>query len=313
MAKTIHFFDVKPTVLNDPGAGGGWFGGDGNYVGEEPSSVAKIVYFMSKRHTFGKMSIEVYDQDGSLIRELPAGKSAGINVVEMTATMEKPKAAPSENPQAMFGTINGPNLPAGTYKVKVIKGKEEFITSFTLKYPDKSPYTAEDRKIQQATTMRLYKQTEHLAYLYAAQDGMAKQAKSVVMKNPKMGTLVTPFIKEVEDQNNALVFRGGDFYINTDEKLAEQISELYGQVTGYPGRPGNAQIDRVGSLDEELKRATVKFEQLKNDKLKKINTKLTSDKLFEPIKVMTEEEFKKGESGGGIKQKQFEFPSWLLN
>ena len=305
MTKPIHFFDLKPTVLNDPGAGGNWFGGDGNYSGENPSSVAKIVYFMSKRHTFGKMAIEVYDQNGTLLRELPAGKSAGINVVEMTATLEKPKAAPSENPQAMFGTLNGPNLPAGTYKVKVIKGKDEYLTSFMLKYPDKSPYTAEDRKVQQETTMQLYKQTEHLAYIYAAQDGMAKQAKNVVQKNPKMGKLVNPFIKEVEDQNNALVFRGGDFYINTEEKLAEQISELYGQVTNYPGKPGNAQIERVGSLDEELKRASQKFEQLKNDKLKKINSTLTSDKLFEPIKVLTEEEFKKGESGGTIKQKQF--------
>ena len=304
MTKAIHFFDIKPTVLNDPGAGGNWFGGDGNYSGENPSAVAKIVYYMSKRHTFGKMSIEVYDQSDNLIRELPAGKSAGINVVEMTATLDKPKSAPSENPQAMFGTINGPNLPAGTYKVKVLKGKDEYLTSFTLKYPDKSPYTAEDRKVQQQTAMQLYKQTEHLAYIYSAQDGMAKQAKGVVQKNPKMGKLINPFIKEVEDQNSALVFRGGDFYINTEEKLAEQISELYGQVTSYPGKPGNAQIDRVGSLDEELKRATLKFDQFKNEKLKKINSTLTSDKLFEPIKVLSEEEFKKGAGSGGVKPKQ---------
>ena len=141
---------------------------------------------------------------------------------------------------------------------------------------------------------------------------MAKQAKTVVQKNPKMGKLVNPFIKEVEDQNNSLVFRGGDFYINTEEKLAEQISELYGQVTNYPGRPGTAQVERVGSLDEELKRASQKFEQLKNDQLKKINSTLTSDKLFEPIKVLTEEEFKKGESGGAIKQKQFNMLNWNM-
>ncbi len=309
MAKAIHFFETKPTVLNDPGAGGNWFGGDGNFSGENPSSVAKIVYWMSKRHTFGKMAIEVYDQNDLLIRELPAGKSAGINVVEMTATMDKPKAAPSENPQALFGSLFGPNLPAGTYKVKVIKGKDEYLTSFTLKYPDNSPYTVEDRKVQQETTMLLYKQTEHLAYLYAAQDGMAKQAKVVVEKNPKMGKIVNPFIKEVEDQNATLVFRGGDFYINTEEKLAEQISELYGQVSSFPGRPGHAQVERVGSLDEELKKANVKFDQLRNEKLKKINTTLTADKLFAPIKVLTEEEFKKGEGAGGIIPKNF---NWSL-
>lgn len=303
LAKSIHFFDIKPTVLKDPGAGGNWFGGDGDYIGENPSSVAKIVYYMNKRHTFGKMSIEVYDQNDNFIRELPAGKSAGINVVEMTATLEKPKAAPSENPQALFGTIFGPNLPAGTYKVKVIKGKDEFLTSFTLKYPENSPYTAEDRKVQQEVTMRLYKQTEGLAYIFAAQDQMAKQARAAVLKNPKFGKVVNPFVKEVEDQNASLVFRGGDFYINTEEKLAEQISELYGQVSGYPGRPGNAQMDRSISLDDELKNASKKFEQLRNEKLKKVNSTITSDKLFAPIKVLTLDEFKKGESGGGINPK----------
>lgn len=306
MAKPIHFFTSQPTVLNDPGAGGNWFGGDGNYTGENPSSLAKIVYWMSKRHTFGKMTIEVYGQDGQLIREVPAGKSAGINVVEMTATMEKPKAAPSENPQAMFGTLFGPNLPAGTYKVKVIKGKDEYWTSFTLKYPDSSPYTAEDRKVQAETTMRLYKQIEHIGYLYSAQDGIIKQAKAVAQKNPKMGKLIDPLVKALQSRNDSLVFRGGDFYINTEEKLAEEVSGLYGQVTSYPGRPGATQVERVGSLDEELKKVDQKFEKIKKDKLKKVNDKLTSDKLFEPIKVQTEEEFKKGETGGGgIKQNPF--------
>ncbi len=312
MTKTIHFFETRATVLNDPGAGGNWFGGDGNFTGENPSNVAKVVYFMGKRHTFGKMAVEVYDQNGKLIRELPAGKSAGINVVEMTATLEKPKAAPSENPQAVFGILSGPNLPAGTYQVKVIKGKEEHLTNFTLKYPDNSPYTADDRKMQQETTMKLYNLTEQLAYVYAAQDGMVKQAKTAVQKNPKLSKLINPFIKEIEDQNASLVFRGGDFYINTEEKLAEEISELYGQVSSYPGRPGNAQIDRTGGLDFEMKKAIQKFDEFKGEKLKKINAAISADKLFAPIKVLTEDEFRKGESSGGINPKQMKPGNWLF-
>jgi photosystem II stability/assembly factor-like uncharacterized protein len=307
LAKNIHFFETKPTTLRDPGAGSNWFGGDGNYVGENPNTLAKIVYFMNKRHTFGKMAIEVYDQDGKLLKELPAGKSAGINVVEMTSTLERPKAAPSENPQAIGGSIFGPNLPAGTYRVKVIKGKEEYTTSFTLKYPDDSPYSAEDRKVQQSATMRLYKITEDLAYIYAAQEDMAKQAKNAVQKNPRLAKTVTPFIKEIEDQNSALVFRGGDFYINTDEKLAELISEMYGQVSGYPGKPGDAQLERIVGLEEEMKKAKQKFDQLKGEKLKKINSTIAGDKLAPPIQVLSEEEFKKGERGGVIEPKQLEF------
>ncbi len=311
-AKPIHFFTVKPTELRDPGSGSNWFGGDGNYVGENPNSLAKIVYFLSKRHTFGKMSIEVYNQDGKLLKELPAGKSAGINVVEMTATMERPKAAPSENPQAIGGSISGPNLPAGTYKVKVIKGKEEFENSFTLKYPSSSPYTEDDRKLQRETTMNLYKLTEQLAYIYAAQDNMLKQAKAAVQRNPKLAKTVNPFIKELEDQNSALVFRGGDFYINTDEKFAEEIAELYGQVSNYPGKPGSAQVNRTGGLIAEMDKAQKKFSEFKGEKLKKVNGAISSDKLFEPIHILSEDEWRKGESSGTINPKQLQYLRMLM-
>ncbi len=310
LAKSVHFFETEPTLLNDPGAGTTWFGGDGNFVGENPSSLAKIVYYMDKRHTFGKMTIEVYDQNDNLIRELPAGKSRGINVVEMTANYERPKAAPSQNPQALFGTLFGPNLPAGTYKVKLLKGKDEYESSFTLKYPENSPYTLEDRKAQQDATMKLYNLTEKLAYVYAAQDDLAKQAKDAVIKNPKLGKLVNPYIKELETQNASIVFRGGDFYVNTEEKLAEDISSLYGQVSGYPGKPGNAQLERIGGLTDEMKKVVQKFEEFKGEKLKKINSKVAADKLIEPISVLSEEEFKSGESGGGINPKQMQGFEW---
>lgn len=313
LTKNIHFFESKPTVLRDPGNGTTWFGGDGNFVGENPSSVARIVYYLGKRHTFGKMAIEVYDQEGNLLKELPAGKSAGINIVEMTATLERPKAAPSDNPQAIGGSIFGPNLRAGTYPVKIIKGKEEYMTSFTLKYPEDSPYTAEDRKLQQETTMRLYKLTEDLAYLYEAQDDLAKQARAALMRNPRAAKVLTPFIKEITDQNATLVFRGGDFYINTEEKLAEQIAELYGQVSGYPGRPGQAQVLRTNGLDDELKKAFAKFEQIKGEKLKKVNQTVAADKLQEPLKVLTPEEFKKGKkNNGAIEPKHHHQLFWMM-
>jgi photosystem II stability/assembly factor-like uncharacterized protein len=292
MAKNIHFFEVNPTILRDPGAGGDWFGGAGNYVGENPGTNATIVYFMNKRHTFGKMSIEVYDQDEKLLQELPAGKSAGINVVEMPSNMKRPKVAPSDTRESIGGSLFGPNLQAGTYKVKVLKGKEEFWTNFTLKYPEESPYSAEDRKLQHDVTMRLYKLTEQLAYIYHVQNSLVEQAKSRKGQNAKLAKTLDPFIKEIEAQNSTLVFKGGDFYIATEIKFTEEIAELYGQVNSYPGRPGNTQVARTEGLEEEMKVVQQKFEAFKGAKLEKINNALTAAKL-EPLKVVTEEEFRK--------------------
>lgn len=291
LAKQIHFFEAKPTILRDPGAGSNWFGGDGNFVGENPNAQARIIYYMAKRHTFGKMSIQVYDQKDVLLYEIPAGKSAGINVVEMPTSIERPKAAPSDDPQALFGSFQGPNLPEGIYKVKVVKGKEEFWTNFTLKYNEDSPYSAAERQLQRETTMRLYSMTEKVAYLYYAYENLVKQLKTVQEKNPKLTKKIAPYLKETETQLAALVFKGGDFYINTDQKLGERISELYGQVATYPGKPSTSQVNRTGVLEDDLKKELQKFEVTKGAKLTALNQELTKNKI-DNIKVMTEDEFK---------------------
>ncbi len=109
--------------MKDPGAGGSWFGGAGNFVAGNPNENAKIIYYMGKRHTFGKMFVEIYDPKGNFIKTLPAGKSAGINMVEMPTNMPSAKSAPTNNRIALFGSLLGPNLPAGVYKAKVVKGK----------------------------------------------------------------------------------------------------------------------------------------------------------------------------------------------
>jgi photosystem II stability/assembly factor-like uncharacterized protein len=76
LAKPVHFFKTAPTILRDPGAGGGWFGGQGQFVGANPSSAAKIVYYMSKRHTFGKMYVEVW-KDGAIVAHAACRQKRG--------------------------------------------------------------------------------------------------------------------------------------------------------------------------------------------------------------------------------------------
>lgn len=87
---------------------------------------------MKKRHTFGKMHIEVLGTDGKVIQELPAGKSAGINIVELPVRYPMPKVAPSNNRMALFGSMSAPSLGEGAYTVRIIKGKEVYETQIEL-------------------------------------------------------------------------------------------------------------------------------------------------------------------------------------
>lgn len=297
LKKPIHFFTTVPTILRDPGAGGAFFSGDGQFIGENPNTAAQIIYFMGKRHTFGKMTIEVYDQSGKLIKELPAGKSAGLNIVEMPAFVDRPKAAPSDDPQSLVGTAIGPNLAAGTYNVKLIKGKEEYTTSFTLAYDANTPYSIADREIRQKAVEELYEMTEKVGYNYYLLDKLVKDLEKQKSATPKLAKKIDPVLSESKQILASIIFKGGDFYINTEQMLGERIGELYGQVLGFPGKPSNSQLERIKVLRDLMAKSIAQIKILTEAKLNALNENI-SKAGGAKIGVLTQEEFR-SKSGTG--------------
>lgn len=292
LSKDLHFFDTQPTVLRDPGTGTSWYSGAGNFVGSNPPETAKIVYYMAKRHTFGKMYLEIYDENGNFIREAPAGKSAGINVVEIPLRSPKPKAPPTNNRMALAGSLFGPSLPAGIYKVKLIKGKEFYESEFRLTYDPASPYTAGERKVQLEYTLKLYNMTEDLAYIYYVLDEISSQAKLRAGKDERLQKKLIALAETSEKLGGSLVALGGDFYVDEDAQIAEYISQLYRYVSSYPGRPSDSQIARIEQLNSRLNDVQEKFEALTNVNLEKMNERLERSDL-EPIRYLTKDDFLK--------------------
>ena len=308
MAKNLHFFETKATTMRDPGAGGGWFGGAGHFVGPNPSRNAKIVYYLGKRHTFGKMYIEVFDQDGNMIRELPAGKSAGINVVDMPTSLEKPKAAPSNNRFGLFGSMFGPNLSSGTYSVKLTKGRETFETSFTLQYDVASPYTDAERKVQRELTMKMYAMTEDMAYIYYSLKSVEDQARQRAVEAKKSKKKLIAFADEIEKYYSTLVGLGGDFYTaEAEAQIREEISDLYRVISSYPGRPTTSQLRKAEILEDEMKEVWAKHADFTGAQLQKINVGLVKEGL-EEISIKSRDQFLSDDaiSAGGD-------PQYLMN
>jgi hypothetical protein len=68
-----------------------WFPADHEFVGSNPPEAAWITYYLKKRHLFGDLKIEVYDDAGELITSLPGGKRRGLNRVEWPMRLKPPK------------------------------------------------------------------------------------------------------------------------------------------------------------------------------------------------------------------------------
>jgi photosystem II stability/assembly factor-like uncharacterized protein len=299
LAKDVAFLPARKSELRLRPAIGSWFGGNDEFVGSNPSNDASIVYWMKKRHLFGDLKVEVYDQSGKLLSSIPGTKRVGINRVGWATDLKPPKIPPASS--VLFGGFVGPRLPEGTYKVKLIKGKETLESTVTLVADARNPHSAEDRKFKQQVDMRLYEDIERLGYvgdqLVALRDGAKKRAAAASAANKKK---LETFADAADTLRKSFVATG-DGYISGDEKLREHLGNLYGNVVGFEGRPSPAQIARMEILEAEIGEVEAKFAAFVAKDVAATN-KLLAGAKQEELEVATKEEWKskeQGASGGG--------------
>src|SRR5579859_114227 len=153
LAQDAVFLEGKPTQQRFI-ADNSWPEGNATFVGTNPPNAAVITYYQKKRHIFGKMKIEIFDQQGKFVDTVPANSRRGISRVQWLMRLKPPKVPPAAS--VAFEASEGPRVLPGTYTVKMTRGKDVYTTQLTVAPDARATYTAEDRKLQFDTTMRVY-------------------------------------------------------------------------------------------------------------------------------------------------------------
>jgi photosystem II stability/assembly factor-like uncharacterized protein len=297
LGKDVAFVPSRPAKERMRPAIGSWFSGNDEFIADNPAEEASIVYWLKKRHVFGDLKLEVYDRDGKLLTTLPGSKRLGLNRVPWPMRMKPPKVPPASS--VLFGGFEGPRYPEGTYRVKMIKGKDTYESTVELVADPRNPHTAADRKAKQDTDLRLYADTERLGYvgdqLVAVKDAAnARADKSKAVE--KQGRALA---KAADDFRNSFVATG-DGYIGGDEKLREKLGRLYGNVLNYEGAPSPSQLEQLATLEAEVGEIEKKFADFKAKQVDPVNAALAKAKL-DPIPVATFDEWKKKDEAGATK------------
>tara|TARA_R110001583_G_scaffold40340_5_gene128955 strand:- start:329 stop:3352 length:3024 start_codon:yes stop_codon:yes gene_type:complete len=252
LAKKVHFFETKPTIMKDQSGFAHRFGRETQFVGNNPSTAAQIKYLLPKRHTFGKMDLEIQDMEGNKITSLSPGKSKGINIVNWSYSIKQPKVAKGKT--FSFGGFTSPRVEAGTYKAVLTKGKETFEQSIEVIYDKNSNLSSEDRELKHNTTMKLYTMSEELAFMVYELDAILEANKS---GNKKTNAALNA-LKE------SLVITTGDNYVGSAEpQLREKLADLFSKIANAYDKPSSNELDNLVIVEERFEKAKIDFAKLK--------------------------------------------------
>jgi photosystem II stability/assembly factor-like uncharacterized protein len=276
------------------------FPGDDEYVGQNLDEAAFVTYYLKKRHTFGDLKLEVYNEKGELVSTLPGGKRRGLNRVPWPMRIKPPKMPGGNSVIQEPGAFFGPRVPAGNYTIKLIKGDQTLASQVQLVADPRSTHTAEDRALQHDTVMKLYDMLEKLTYLddatLDARDNLQKRADGLA-KGDKLRGQLEKTADELTQYHATLVATAEGGWLSGEEQLREKLGSLYGGVNSYEGRPTKSQLDSVKVIGDRLDKAAAKLDSIAKGDLEAANRALTARKL-QPVKLMAMDEWKKQPAGG---------------
>jgi hypothetical protein len=263
--------------------------GDDAYTGYNNVNTVLINYYLKKRHVFGDMYLEVYDNEGKLLETLPAGKRKGINYVTWITVMEPPKVPSSTT--LLGAAMTGPRLPPGEYTVKIIKGENTYEGKVSMIWDPASRHSNEDRDLRHEKMMKAYYLLEDLGYydkqIMDIRDKSAEMHKQSEKKSTRKE--LDKLIVKMDDMHAEIVplKMGG---ITGEKRLRERVADVYSAIVGYGGRPTDTQIERLGLLEKSVDDMGHSVDDIINSELAEINKSLDKEGLAQ-ISVITREEF----------------------
>jgi len=281
LAKEVHFFETKPFTMTEDSGFSGSFGSETQFVGSSKRRASRIVYYLKKRHTFGKMKMEVQDMNGHKITDLSPTKSKGINVVYWNFNKNIPKMAKGKT--LSFGGFASPRVAAGKYKIVMTKGKKTYEHIIEVKYDENSVTTLAERKEQEKLTETLFNMVEDLAYMvYEINENMDK-AQEVINNHPKGKKKAQQAYDALDTLLKTLVITTGDNYVaSADPELREKMGDLYSGVAGNYGKVTGARLDNFVVVTEEFDTAKERYLAIKEKELNKLYSFLEKNEISLP-------------------------------
>ncbi len=279
LTKDAVILQAKPTVQSISGSGG-WANGDAVFVGQNPTDEAVITYYQRRRHIFGDLKIEVLDRNGTVLGTIPSSKRRGLNRVTWPMRLDPPKTPPAAS--IAGGTFYGPRVMPGEYTVRMTKDKEVLTAKLQVNLDPRSKHSIADRQAQFDLANKLHKllgdMTRSVERINTVRNELNDRLAKLDKDDPLFAK-VKAASERVDEIRRKIVATKEGGAITGEERLRENLAELYGNVNGYEGRPSRTQMERTETLTRELADVIREFDEWAAKELAEINSALAGKRL----------------------------------
>jgi hypothetical protein len=297
LAKDVVFMRARPTKQKIP-AFGGWVNGDAAFVGNNSSDAAAITYYLKKRHIFGDMKIEVLDPAGKVVGNVPSTKRRGLSRVAWSMRLPPPKVPPAAS--AAFSAAYGPRVLPGTYTVRMTKDNQVYTMPLNVVPDPRETHSMADRQAQLALATRLVSLLGDMSFAVERMNGVRSDLADRASRLPAGD----PLAQRLRDASSAadvmrkkIVATKEGGMITGEERLRENLTDLYGAVVFYDGKPSQMQLDRTDAIRRELSDVVASFDAWSAKDLAGLNSELGAKKL-QPIVLITRTQWEAAGNGG---------------
>jgi photosystem II stability/assembly factor-like uncharacterized protein len=279
----VAFLQTKPVIQRMP-AGGGWSNGDAAFVGPNPPDDAVITYRLQHRHIFGDMKLEVLDSAGTLITTLPTSKRVGLSRTMWGMRMPPPRVPPAA--AAAFGAVIGPRYLPGRYTLVLTEGTNVATTPLDVTPDPRSRATAADRKAEFQLATRIYATLGEMTTLVEQMNAVrtALDDRAARLATGTLGAKLRAASATVDSMRKKIVATKEGGMVTGEERLRENLTDLYGSVLGFEGRPTQTEEARATAIRRELMDIRREFDGWRHTVLGSLNTALAAQQM-EPVAV----------------------------
>jgi len=183
----------------------------------------------------------------------------------------------------------------GNYTVKMTKDKNVFTTQLQVMPDPRSKHTPADRRAQFDLSMKLYNLLGDMTFAVDRINGVRLELDRAAAKLPANDPLVARLraaSARVDELRRKIVATKEGGAITGEERLRENLADLYGNVNNYEGRPAQTQVERTDAIARELADIVRDFDAWLAKEMPGLNSAL-SGKQLPPIKVITRAEWDK--------------------